>query len=123
MNVLNAIGNISRDAELRFTASGDAICSFNLALNSGYGDKQITTWLNCSVWGKRGQTLAPMLLKGTKVGISGELTNRPWTDKEGNEKFSLDVRVNDVTLLGTKPNTSASAPMQSEPSFDVEIPF
>jgi len=107
MNILNAIGNISKDAELRHTSAGDAICQFNFALNSGYGDKQITTWLNCSVWGKRGETLAPMLLKGTKIGISGELTNRPYQAKDGTEKFSLEVRVNDVTLLGAKQSSES----------------
>lgn len=122
MNVLNAIGNISKDAELRFTPNGDAICSFNFALNSGYGDKQVTTWLNCSVWGKRAETLAPMLLKGNKIGITGELTNRPWKDKEGNEKYSLDVRVSDVTLLGAKPANQSAAPAKEFEDSDT-IPF
>ena len=49
-----------------------------------------------------------MLLKGTKVGIVGELTNRPYKDKNGNEKFSLEVRVSDLTLLGSKGDTSTS---------------
>lgn len=102
MNNLSAIGNVGKDAELRFTQSGDAICQFSFALTSGYGDKAITTWLNCSLWGKRGETLAPMLLKGTKIGITGEFTARPYTTKEGAEKLSLDVRVNDLTLLGGK---------------------
>ncbi len=108
MNNLSATGNIGKDAELRYTPSGDAICSFGFALTSGFGDKQITSWLNANLWGKRAETLAPMLLKGTKVGIVGELTNRPYKDKNGNEKFSLEVRVSDLTLLGSKGDTSTS---------------
>jgi single-strand DNA-binding protein len=123
MNVLNAIGNVSRDAEVRYTPNGDAIASFSFALNSGYGDKQITTWLNCSIWGKRAETLAPMILKGSKIGITGELTNRPWKDKEGNEKYSLDVRVSDVTLLGAKPANQSSAPSHMNAEPETEIPF
>ena len=115
MNSLSAIGNISRDAELRFTPNQDAICSFSFALNSGFGDKQVTTWLNCNVWGTRAEKLAPMLLKGTKVGIVGELTNRPYKDKNGNEKFSLEVRVSDLTLLGSKADTST-------PSSEYNVP-
>jgi single-strand DNA-binding protein len=76
-------------------------------LTSGYGDKAVTTWLNCSLWGKRAETLAPMLLKGTQIAITGELTNRSYADKSGVNKFSLELRVNDITLLGKK---------QSEPS-------
>lgn len=112
MNVLNAIGGIGKDAELRYTPSGDAICQFSFALTSGYGDKQVTTWLNCNLWGKRAETLAPMLLKGTRVGITGELTNRPYTDKQGVEKHSLEVRVIDVTLLSKKDGSTSSAQRQ-----------
>jgi single-strand DNA-binding protein len=123
MNVLNAIGNVSRDAEVRYTPNGDAIASFSFALNSGYGDKQITTWLNCSIWGKRAETLAPMILKGSKIGITGELTNRPYTAKDGTEKYSLDVRVSDVTLLGAKPANQATAPSHMNADPETEIPF
>lgn len=138
MNVLNAIGGVGKDAELRYTPGGDAICQFSFALTSGYGGKQVTTWLNCNLWGKRAETLAPMLLKGTRVGITGELTNRPYTDKQGVEKHSLEVRVSDVTLLSKKDGSTGSAQRQdikpneqdNAPSaprnfddFDDDIPF
>ena len=126
MNVLNAIGNVGKDAEVRFTGNGDAIASFSFALTSGYGDKQITTWLNCNLWGKRAETLAPMLLKGTKIGITGELTNRPYKAKDGTEKTSLEVRINDVTLLGKKDGESVSQQPKTskanEPSGFDDIP-
>ena len=102
MNVLNFTGGLGRDAETRFTPSGDAITSFSVALTSGYGEKKITTWLNCSLFGKRGESLAQYLKKGAQVAISGEFTARPYTTKEGAEKLSLDVRVNDLTLIGGK---------------------
>ena len=108
MNQLNAIGNIGQDATIRHTPNGDQVAQFSFALTSGYGDKQITTWLNCNLWGKRADTLAPMLLKGTRIGITGELTNRPYQAKDGTEKYSLEVRVNDVTLLGKKDSESVS---------------
>ena len=120
MNVLSAIGNISKDAEVRYLANGDPVCQFNFALNTGYGDKQITTWLNCRLWGKRAETLAPMLIKGIKIGISGELTNRPYTSKDGTEKYSLEVRVNDVTLLGKPTGESVSVPKTSSKTNEQE---
>jgi len=136
INNLSAIGNISKDSEVRHTPNGDVVCQFNFALNSGYGDKQITTWLNCSLWGKRAETLAPMLLKGTKIGITGELTNRPYTAKDGTEKYSLEVRVSDVTLLGkpagesvsqqpktSKANEKEFAIGKTEQEFEDDIPF
>ena len=127
MNNLSAIGNISRDAEIRYMANGDPIASFSFALNSGYGDKQITTWLNCSLFGKRAEKLAPMLLKGAKIGISGELTNRPFTSNDGTKGHSLDVRVNDVTLLGIKTEPVEKAAQANAPAdfsdFSDDIPF
>ena len=54
------------------------------------------------MFGKRAKTLADMVKKGDRVGISGELTNRKYQDKNGVEKYSLDLRVNDLTLLGGK---------------------
>ena len=130
MNVLNAIGNIGKDAELRFTPSNEPVAQFSFALQSGYGDKQVTTWLNCNVWGKRAETLAPILTKGTRIGITGELTNRKYVDKQGAEKYSLEVRISDVTLLGNKDASTGSTQRQdSKPNeqdpmdFDDSIPF
>lgn len=131
MNSLNFTGGLGRDAETRFTPSGDAITSFSVALTSGYGEKKITTWLNCSLFGKRGDSLAPYLKKGAQVAISGEFTARPYTTKEGIEKLSLDVRVNDLTLIGGKAdggngNTQRQDHKQNEQDInDIEsdIPF
>jgi single-stranded DNA-binding protein len=83
------------------------------------------------VFGKRAETLAPMLTKGTKIGITGELTNRPYADKSGVEKHSLEVRVSDVTLLGKKSESkdehvgTQRQDMQSNDpmNFDDDIPF
>lgn len=135
MNILTATGNIGRDADLRFTAetptkpNGEAVAQFSFALTSGYGDKAITTWINCNIWGKRAETLAPMLLKGTQIGITGELTNRQYKDKQGNEKYSLELRVNDITLLGKRSeNSNVQETRKAEPSlpddkFWDDIPF
>jgi single-strand DNA-binding protein len=109
MNSYNFTGNLGRDCETRFVPKGDAITSFSVGIASGYGDKQVTTWVNCSIWGKRGESLAPYLKKGQQVAVNGELTNRKYQDKEGNDKYSLDVRVNTITLVGGKGSTSSDA--------------
>lgn len=114
MNSLNFTGGIGRDCETRFTSKGDAITSFSVALSSGYGENKLTTWLNCSIFGKRGESLAPYLLKGAQVAISGEFSARPYTSKAGEEKQSLEVRVNDVTLIGGKTDASTSSAQRQE---------
>ena len=112
MNSWNFTGNLGRDCEQRFTQSGDAVVSFSVGVKAGFGDKSTTTWANCSMFGKRGESVAPYLKKGTLVGISGEVNNREYQDKEGQKRYSLDVRVNDLTLLGGKSDRSESAPSQ-----------
>jgi single-strand DNA-binding protein len=99
MNVFNFTGNLGNDCEQKYTPKGDAVCNFSVAVKSGYGDKESTTWVRCGLWGKRAEALSPYLKKGQLVGVSGELTNRPYDDK-GTQKYSLEVHVNDVTLLG-----------------------
>jgi single-strand DNA-binding protein len=132
MNVLSAIGNIN-NPELRFLSDQTPVLQFSFALNSGYGDKQVTTWLNCSLFGKRAQTLAPMLAKGNKVGITGELTNRPYIAKDGSEKHSLELRINDLTLLTPKSDSNTQPAQNNAPKahkigadpmdFEDDIPF
>lgn len=99
MNLLTAIVRLSKDAETRFLADGTPVAQLNMALQSGYGDKAVTTWLTGNLFGKRAESLAPMLKKGQQIGISGELTNRKYVAKDGTEKYSLEVRINDLTLL------------------------
>ena len=123
MNLLSAIGNIGKDAETRHTAKGDSITSFSFALTSGYGDKSETTWINCNYWGKRGESVAQYLLKGTKVGINGELTNRKYINKDGVEKYSLEVNISSLTLLGSESDSSMSLEEKQRSKVDTSMPM
>jgi len=137
MNVWNFTGNLGRDAETRFTPAGDAVTGFSVAVKAGFGEKATTTWVNCNLWGKRGEAISQYLVKGALVGISGECSLREYQDKEGQKKSSLEVRVNDLTLLGKKeggnrpeenPHTpprqqAAKRDSNFDPFADDSIPF
>lgn len=129
MNNWNFTGNLGGDAETRFTQKGEAVVSFSVGVKSGYGDKATTTWARCSIFGKRGEAVSQYLTKGQLVGVSGEVAMNEWQDKEGQKRQSLEVRVNDVTLLGSKQGSVQSAPVQkpsAKPSLDDigdDIPF
>lgn len=132
MNVWNFVGNLGKDAEARYLQSGDPVVSFSVGVKSGYGDKATTTWARCSMFGKRAESVSPYLTKGQLVGISGEVTLREWNDKEGQKRSSLEVRVNDLTLLGKKDGQQAAQPRQQAPDpqqsggfsdMDDSIPF
>lgn len=115
MNLLTAIVRLSKDAEIKFLPDSTPVAQLNMALTSGYGNKAVTTWVIGNLFGKRAELLAPMLLKGQQIGITGELTNRKYVAKDGTEKYSLEMRITDVTLLG-KANVSDSKDNASTPS-------
>ena len=115
MNTWQFTGNIGKDAESRFLPNGDPVVSFSVGVKSGYGDKATTTWARCAMLGKRAESVSQYLTKGQLVGISGEVTLREWNDKEGQKRNSLEVRVNDLTLLGKKDGQQAAQPRQQAP--------
>ena len=98
MNSITIVGGLTRDAEVKYLSSGDAICNFSVADSMGR-DKRAIYW-NCSLFGKRAEAPSQYLTKGQSVTVVGTITEREWSDKEGNKLKSMDVRVNDVALQG-----------------------
>ncbi len=94
--MINAVvaGNLGKDSELR-QAGGAMVCSFSVASSSKVKGAEVTTWVRCSLFGKRGEALAEYLTKGKSVCVSGGLTAREY---EG--KTYLELRVDDVKLMG-----------------------
>ena len=131
MNNWNFTGNLGKDSETRHTAQGKAVVQFSVAVKSGYGDKASTTWARCSLWGDRGEAVAQYLTKGQLVGITGEVELKEFTNKEGNKQSSLEVRVNDLTLLGGRQDKAETQerPVERKAAtgafneFDDDIPF
>lgn len=130
MNVFTFTGNLGNDAEQRYTQSGESIVSFSVPAKAGFGDKAVTSWIKCNLWGKRGESVFPYLKKGQLVGVSGEFSAREWQDKEGQKRISNECRVNDLQLLGNR----NGGEQQSQPakqsktvshgdSLDSDIPF
>lgn len=135
MNKISAVGRVVADAEVRFTKSGDPIASFRLASDVGFGDNKTTNWFSCQIWGKRAESLAPHLTKGSQLTVFGTLKLREWEDKEGQKKLSPDISVDDLAFQGGKrdsESTPSQKPANSSKSspksigfddLDGEIPF
>ena len=129
MNSITIAGGLGRDAELKYLNNGDPICNFSVADSQGR-DKG-TIWWNCSLFGKRGEALSQYLTKGQSVTVVGVVTEREWTDKEGNKRKSMDVRVSEIALQGGRRDAEpqeerrqAPTPAPAQDSFDdSEIPF
>lgn len=102
MNVWTFTGHLGRDSEVKYLPSGTALCEFAVAVISGYGDKEKTTWARCRIFGKRAEGALPQhLKKGQKVAISGEMTLETW-EKDGQKNSAVSVMVNTLDLIGVK---------------------
>lgn len=111
MNVITIAGTLGKDAEIRHLNNGDAVCSFSVADSAGR-DKP-TIWWNCSLFGKRGEALSEYLVKGQQVTVSGSITEREWTDRDGQKRKSMDVRVNEIKLQGSGRDNGAQEQRQA----------
>ena len=124
-NTFSCVGNIARDAEVRYAPSGTAILNVTIANNCGYGDRQKTNWIRVAVFGKRAEgKLVDYLKKGQQIFVSGELTLNEYKASDGTTKTNLELSANVVDLVGAKREQPAqqSAPVQNE-DFDDDIPF
>jgi single-strand DNA-binding protein len=111
MNLLAITGNIGRDAETRHAASGAAVCSFSVAVKSGYGEREKTIWVKCILFGKRAEGgLVQYLTKGQQVAVTGELSVAEWDDKtSGEKKYQVELAVNSIDLVGGKQHSHGSS--------------
>ena len=107
MNKIMLIGNLGKDPEMNYTPSGVALTKFSLAVNrvtkTPTGEKQKETdWFNIVVWRQLAETCNTYLHKGDKVYIEGRLTQRKYTDKNGIDRWMVEVMANDMEMLTPK---------------------
>ena len=117
MNSITIAGNLGKDAEIRNMPNGDPVASFSVA--DSQGKDKPTIWWNCQIFGKRATSLAPYLTKGQQVTVTGTVTEREWTDKDGQKRKSMELRVNDLALQGGKRD---DAPRQAAPQAQRQAP-
>lgn len=108
MNNFNFTGNLGNDCR-QGQAGQTAVVNFSVAVKSGYGQNQQTIWVDCALFGNRATALAPYLTKGQTVAVSGELGT-----KEYNGKTTITCKVNDVTLIGSKPQQQGQQQQQPQ---------
>ena len=143
VNKVILVGNLGRDAELRYTPGGAAIAKFSLATTEKWTDKsgslqERTEWHNIDLWGKQAETLNEYLRKGKQVYVEGRLQTDEYTDKEGIKRKTTRVRCDRVVLLGgggsggrasvdrggdEMPRGGSGGGDVAEPLTDDDIPF
>lgn len=105
VNKVILVGNLGRDAEVRYTPGGAAVARFSIATTEVWNDKsgqkqERTEWHNIDLWGKQAESLSEYLVKGKQVYVEGRLQTDEYTDKEGQKRKSTKVRCERVVLLG-----------------------
>lgn len=121
INRVTISGNITRDPELRQTQGGTAVLTLGVAVNDRRRNQQTNEWedhanfVDCVLFGRRAEALAPKLLKGTKVAIEGKLRYSSW-ERDGQRRSKLEVMVDEVELMSLKGQ-------QQAPVYNEDVPF
>ena len=106
VNRVILVGNLGRDAEVRFTPGGAAVSTLSLATTEVWNDKssgqrqERTEWHRVVLWGKQAETLNDYLKKGKQIYVEGRLQTRKWQDRDGNDKYTTEIRSDRIVLLG-----------------------
>lgn len=105
INKVILIGNLGKDPEIRYTPSGDAIANLTIATSESWKDKQsgeqkeITEWHRVVAYGRLAQIMGEYLKKGSKVYVEGSLRTRKWQDNEGKDRYTTEIRCNEMQML------------------------
>ena len=145
------VGHLGKDPETRYAPSGDAICNITLATSEAWRDKatgekrEATEWHKVAFFGKLAEIAGQYLRKGSQVYIEGSLRTRKWQDKDGQDRYTTEIRADEMKMLGARQDGDGgqsqqsgtrgnSAPPSSAPpprnptgggfgDFDDDIPF
>ena len=142
VNKVILVGNLGRDAELRYTPGGAAVATINMATTEVWNDKggqrqEKTEWHRVVLWGKSAESLTEYLTKGKQIYVEGRLQTRQWDDKDGNKRYTTEIRGDRIVLLGGgggrgapmergdagPAHAAAPGPDPAEPLTDDDIPF
>ena len=139
INKVILVGRLGADPELRYTQGGDAVATLSVATSEKWKDKQTgeqkesTEWHRCVLWRRLAEIAQQYLAKGALVYLEGQLKTRKWQDKDGQDRYTTEVQVREMKMLGGKGDSHAdegrqghSAGSQSPPvdfDNDNDIPF
>jgi single-strand DNA-binding protein len=144
VNKVILIGRLGKDPETRYMTSGEAVTNATLATSENWKDKsgekqEKTEWHNLVFYRRLAEIAGEYLKKGSQVYVEGKLQTRKWQDKEGKDRYTTEIVVNEMTMLGGKATggsfevvdkPAAAAPATAKPAaknnfdnFDDDIPF
>lgn len=107
VNKVILVGNLGRDPEVRYTQSGTPVANFTLATTDRWSDQsgerqERTEWHRIVVWGKQAEIAGEYLRKGKQIFVEGSLQTREWTDRDGNKRYTTEVKAMNFQMLGRR---------------------
>lgn len=123
-NKIIIVGHLGRDPELRYTPQGVAVCNFSVATSDKKKDKagemqDVTTWFRVTLWRQQAENAAKYLTKGRQVYIEGRLGVEEWTDRDGNNRHTLEVQGTEMHFIGSRGD--AGGDMQRDEPHEAEF--
>lgn len=116
LNSVALIGRLTRDAELKYTAGGQAVCKFSIAVNrrrkNGDQWEDEANYFDIVLWGRQGESLNQYLVKGKQIGVDGELRQDRW-QQDGQNRSRVEIVANNIQLLGGGQGPSGAASGQA----------
>jgi len=121
-NKIIIVGNLGKDPELRYTPQGIAVCNLSVATTEKKKDKSgefhdVTNWFRVTLWRQQAENAAKYLAKGRQVYIEGRLGVEEWTDRDGNNRFTLEVQATDMQFIGSRGDAGQSYSGGDAPSM------
>lgn len=124
VNKVILIGNLGKDPETRYAPSGDAICNITVATTDTWRDKtsgekrEATEWHRVVFFGKLAEIAGQYLRKGSPVYVEGSLRTRKWQDKDGQDRYTTEIRADEMKMLGSRQGMGGGdAPSRNEGAY------
>ncbi len=120
------LGNVGKEPELKYTANGNAVCNFSVAVNETYmqGEerKERVYWYNVVAWGKQAETLTQYLEKGRQIFLQGKMQTRSWEAPDGGKRYMTELVVSNFTFISGGQRHEGEGE-DYEPDDGDDIPF
>ena len=128
VNKVVLVGHLGADPESRFTPSGVAVTTFNMATNESWKNKEgeyedRTEWHRIVLYGKAAETARKYMKRGQLTYVEGRIRTRSWEDKEGMTRYTTEVLGDRFTMLGRKGENQSVAPVEASGDDDDDLPF
>ncbi len=127
VNKVILVGNLGRDPEVRYIKDGTAVANLRLATSETWNDQngqrqERTEWHRVVAWGKLAEIAKEYMSKGRQIYVEGKLQTRSWDDREGNKRYTTEVKADQIVMLGTRGDSAGSRDAPASPPEQAGAP-